>query len=201
MARIDDPQNQEESPAITEAEIDLTVLDVLDRHVTIAVAYRTITEDGAPGIFVDSTKKRFPVRGSLPVPTMTAFLRLETRINNALALDYADEDEQAQRDRELEATMEEAHERILGLIIEKTPSAFRLEQREVEGETITVRPSIELDTSQILILLGWIAGDVSVADAIARGLTAGATGARTEAEIEGEGEEAADAAPFRSSAP
>jgi hypothetical protein len=213
MARIDDEQTPDVQP-VTEAELDLTVLDALDRHVTVAVIYRTIDGDGRQGTFVDSANERFPVRGSLPVPTMTAFLRLETRINNALAF-VADDDLtpekaaelQMQRDRELEATMEEAHDRILGLIVEKTPSAFRLEQREVDDETVTVRPSIELDTSQILVLLGWIAGDISVADAIARGLTAGATGARSEAEIaaeagaaDGDAGEAAEAAPFGSSA-
>lgn len=202
-----EPAEQPVPSPISETEIDLTVIEALDRHVTVTVVYRTMNEDGAAIDFVDSQAKRFPIRGSLPVPTMTSFLRMEARINDALAATPESDKEQAASDRALEAAMEEAHARIVGLIIERTPSAFHVEEREIEGQLVKVRPAIELDTSQILVLLGWIAGDISVADAVARGLTAGQSPARSEADVAAgrggaeESEAVAPAAPFDSTTP
>jgi hypothetical protein len=190
--------------AVTEREIDLTIVEAAERNITVNVAYRLYLGEGQElGDYVGSEPRRFPIRGSLPVPLMTAFLRLETRINTALARD----DEEA--DRELEATMEDAHARIVGLIVERTPSAFDRIERDRDGEMVPVRPVIELDVSQILILLAWIAGDTSVADAVTKVLTAGRTSAKQTAEEAAriaaeadETEEAAEtAAPFGSSGP
>lgn len=186
--------------AVTEEELDLTVVERPDRRCWIDLVFREVI-DGELGDVVKSERTRFPIRGSLPVPTMTAFLRLETRINNALAQD----DDQA--DEELEKTLGEAHDRIVGLIAERTPRAFRTVDVELEedGETKTVRakPALELAVDQILVLLSWLAGDTSVADAVARALTAGRSEAKTDDELEAAalaaGPEApAAAAPFDS---
>lgn len=170
----------EPASLITEAELDLSIVEVEDRFLKVPIVFRElVTVEGGEelGDWLSSEIVRFPIRGSLPVPMMTTFLRLETRINNALAAD----DETA--DRELEHAMDDAHRRIVGLIVEKTPSALRQRTIEHDGAEKPVKPGIELDVSQILVTLSWLAGDVSVADAVARALTAGRSPARTEAEI------------------
>lgn len=153
--------------AISEGELDLSVIEAEDRFLTVKVVYRTLDADGEAADFVDSTTERFGIRGSLPVPTMTAFLRLEARINEALAAD------DTESGKLLESTMDEAHRRIVGLIVEKNPRAFRDREIEIDGEKVKVQPAIELDVSQILVLLAWIAGDTSIADAVTKALTAG----------------------------
>lgn len=193
-----------EQRLVTDREIDLTIIEADERFITVTVAYREFHgEEKELGDYLGTEPRRFPIRGALPVPLMTAFLRLETRINNALQRD----DEEA--DRELEATMEDAHARIVGLIIERSPSVFDLIEPG-EKYAAAVKPVIELDVSQILILLAWIAGDTSVADAVTKVLTAGrtqskqtaeeiaATAAGDDAELE---EGAATAAPFGSNEP
>lgn len=169
----------EQPTGISEGHLDLTVVEAEDRTLAVRVIYRELDEEGQPADFVSAETKTFPVAGALPVPMMTTFLRLETRINNALA---ADDDE---ADRELEKVMDEAHRRIVGLIVERTPTAFRETELELgERGAVKVKPAIELDVSQILVLLAWIAGDTSVADRVARALTAGRTAAMTSDEVE-----------------
>lgn len=163
---------------ISESHLDLTVVESEDRTLDVRVIYRAVDEDGEAGDYISADTKTYPIAGALPVPMMTTFLRLETRINNALAAD----DEEA--DRELEKVMDEAHRRIVGLIVERTPTAFREVELELEGRTVKAKPGIELDVSQILVLLAWVAGDVSVADRVARALTAGRSGAATSEEVE-----------------
>lgn len=180
--RTDQPPIEEpEAEAITENEIDLTVVSPEDRHLKVNVIYRSIGEDEEANDYLGQEVIRFPIRGSLPVPMMTMFLRLETRINNALGADDKD------ADRELEEVMDEAHRRIVGLIVEQTPQAFRPREVTIEGETFErAKPGIELDVSQILVLLAWVAGDTSVADAVAKALSAGRSTARHEDELEPE---------------
>lgn len=163
-------------PLVTEEELDVTIVERPDRHLKVSVTWRELLDDDVLGDAVKTEVMRFPVRGSLPVATMTTFLRLETRINEALAA----EDEEA--DRELEKTLEAAHDRIVALVAEKSLHAFRPTDLEIDngnGETRTVRakPLLEMGVDQILVILAWLAGDTSVADAVARALTAGKTGA------------------------
>lgn len=189
--------------AVTDREIDLTIIEAEERCITVTVAYREFRgEEQELGDYLGTEPRRFPIRGALPVPLMTAFLRLETRINTALQRD----DDEA--DRELEATMEDAHTRIVGLIVERSPSVFDVIERG-EKYAVPVKPVIELDVSQILILLAWIAGDTSVADAVTKVLTAGRSSARQTPEQVAEeatasdetGETAEAAVPFDSSKP
>lgn len=166
---------QTQNPAVTEEELDVTIVERPDRGLKISVVYREVNEDGELGDVVALETVRFPVRGSLPVPVMTSFLRLETRINNALAAD----DEEA--DQALERTMEEAHDRIVSLVAERSPGAFRIREMEAAGEEegvtrqVRAKPVLELAVDQILVILSWLAGDTSVADAVAKALTAGRT--------------------------
>lgn len=186
---------------ISEGHLDLTVIETEERTLDVRVVYRAVDEAGEPTDYISAATKTFPIAGSLPVPMMTTFLRLETRINNALAAD----DEEA--DRALEQVMDEAHRRIVGLIVERTPTAFREVELEHDGQTVRAKPGIELDVSQILVLLSWVAGDVTVADRVARALTAGRSGAATAEAVENgehreptleEGGEPTPATPFPS---
>lgn len=180
----------------TEQELDLTLVAPEDRGIKLYVTLRELKDDGTTGDAVGRVAERFVVRGALPVPTMTAFLRLETRINNALAAD------EETADRELEQAMQEAHDRIVDLISERRPSALDPREHTHDERTYQVRPVLELDTGQILATLSWLAGDVSVADAVARALTSGRSGAveapEDGAAADAAGVEAAASAPFDS---
>jgi hypothetical protein len=139
---------------------------------------------------------------------MTSLLRLETRINEALA-----KDDDVSADEELQKALTDAYGRIVSIIIERTPQAFRTLDTELDGEPARIRPQIELDTTQTLAVLAWISGDVSVADAVAKTVTAGRSKALTQEELVEQAEEAGEeleldpgsdeaspAAPFPSSA-
>lgn len=190
----------EPNAAISERHLDLTVVETEDRTLAVRVVFRELEEDGERGDYVSAETKTYPVAGALPVPMMTTFLRLEARINDALAAD----DDAA--DRALEQVMDEAHRRVVGLIVERTPNAFREVELELDGRKVKAKPGVELDVSQILVLLAWVAGDVSVADRVANALTAGRSGAGTAEQVaagehrepEEEGEPTA-ATPFPSS--
>lgn len=193
--------SEQEIPIATEGELDLTVIAPADRGLRVFVVFRELLAGDVLGETVAQRAERFPVRGALPIPTLTAFLRLETRINNALGADEED------ADRELEAAMTDAHDRIIGLIAERNLAAFRPCEIEVEERTVRVKPAVELDVSGILVVLAWLAGDVSVADAVARALTAGKTGAvdapdagsrQDDGEASAAVEDAEPAAPFGS---
>jgi hypothetical protein len=178
----DEPLLEQPHPqAVTEDELDLTaVTGGEDRGLTVEVIWREIREDGEEGPIVAKTAERFPIRSSLAIPMMTSLLRLEARINRALA---SEEDE---ADVALEKAMTAAHAKIVSIIIDRTPDAFK--PAEMEGKR--VQPTIELDVSQILVTLGWISGDLTVADAVAKALTSGKSGAKSEEELEREVREA-----------
>lgn len=165
---------------VSEDELDLSIIEGGERGLTVPVVYREILPDGSEeGDFVAREIKRFLVRRQLSTPMMTTFLRLETRINDALSM------EDAAADELLAKCLDEAHRRIVGLIIERTPGAFKtVRMKKNDEEAVDCRPSIELDVSQILVALSWIAGDTSVADAVAKALTAGETAAQTAEQVE-----------------
>jgi hypothetical protein len=126
--------------------------------------------------------RRYPVRRELSVPMMRRLLTIEAELNEGLADDNGDE-------RVQHATLQ-GYDEIMALIREKTPDA----------------EDLDLDTRQVLVMLSWLAGDNSVADAIARALTAGVSGAKSAEELEDpevdptvEGEDAGLATPFDSS--
>lgn len=172
--------------AATEDRLDLTALTPADdRELRVEVIWREVTEDG-PGQIVERTEQDFPIRSSLSIPTMTSLLRLETSINKALAED----DEEAEVG--LEKALARAHAKIVEIITDRSPGAFRArEVGEQPGEKAAVG-SLELDVSQILMTLAWLAGDTSVADAVARTLSAGRSPAKTEEELEADRVEAGD---------
>lgn len=127
----------------------------------IAPATRTLTlsvrlGDG-PRADVD-----FAVRGRLDTDRMIDALQLETQINEALKTDDSEG-----LIRALDAGNKYVRELLLEL-----------------NEPETVPEKLHLDEQQTLMLLAWISGDVSVADAIARVITAGVTGALSEEELD-----------------
>lgn len=169
-----------DTPAVSEEELDLTaVTGSEDRGLTVEVVWREIREDEEEGAIVAKTAERFPIRSSLAIPMMTSLLRLEARINGALASDEED------ADRALEKGLTAAHAKIVSLIVDRTPAAFT--EGEMEGKA--VRPSIELDVAQILVTLSWISGDLTVADAVAKALTGGRSASKTAEQLESEAEE------------
>lgn len=171
-----------EPSAVTEDELDLTaVTGGEDRGLKVEVLWREILEDGELGSIVARTTERYPIRSSLAIPMMTSLLRLEARINRALASEKGDDAETG-----LEAAITAAHAKIVSIITDRTPDAFKVGEMEGKG----VQPVIELDVSQILVTLGWISGDLTVADAIAKTLTGGRSASKSAEDLEREAAEA-----------
>lgn len=176
---------QEPRNPVSLQRLDLTALDPEeDREFVIAVVWREKREKGGDetaslGPIVKIEVTSFPVRESLPIPTMTSLLRLEAGINESLA----DTDEEA--NRAVERGLDRAHAKIVQIITDRSPGAF--DEREIDGKTCV--GSLELDTAQILMALAWIAGDTSVADAVAKTLTAGRSSAQTIEEVAAEAAE------------
>lgn len=123
-----------------------------------ATRFISLTVDtGAGGM----QKMRFPVRGDLSIPEVARLRRVEKTMEDATGDDDTT--------RLLDA-FEDLHDLIATLVREKTPDA----------------PELQITYQQAMPLLSWLAGDVSVADKIARTLTDGQTGARTAEEASAE---------------
>lgn len=186
---------QDYTPAATEDFLDLTVAQSPDRKTALEVYYREILASGELGDVVKVERVIFAVRGNLPIPMMTSLLRTEESINAALA------DVESQDEEHLSAAMRNAHDRIIGILFERNPAALRPRDVEVEDRgTVRVKPSIELDPAQVLLFLSWVSGDLSIADLMARVLTAGRSGAidADDSAAEDTAAEGADPVPFAS---
>lgn len=168
-----------EEPLVTSQDLDLEILEDEPRNLRVPVNYYRVKDDGELGDFVSQEWLRYPIRSQLPIPTMTSLLRLEARINEAMA-----SDDDAEADGRLQEAITDAYRRIVSIIVERTPRAFRELETELDGRKVMIRPEIELDTTQILATLAWISGDNSVADAVARTVTAGRSTALNREELE-----------------
>lgn len=170
------------APAVSEQELDLTaVVPGEDRFLRMEILWREVTDDEEEplGRVIAKTSERFPVRANLAIPTMTSLLRSEAEINRSLAEEDPDD-----ANAGLEKALGLAHRRIVAVLTDRSPRAFS--ERQMEGQT--VRGVVELDTSQILVTLAWIAGDISVADAVAKALTAGKSESKTPEQLAAEAE-------------
>lgn len=129
------------------------------------------------------TTRTFTIRGRLDVDRMVAYLQLEKQINEALAGD---------EETTLIEALDAANRVIRDLLLDLNAPE-------------DVPEKLGLDEQQILVLLAWISGDISVADAIAHALTGGISGTKTAEELGADtdadaGADRADAAaPFSSS--
>lgn len=113
----------------------------------LAPADRQIT------VTVAGERRAFPIRGSMPIPKMIRLLRLETRINLAYAEEPAAEGKPVE---ELADVFQDIYDEIFNVIRERTPDA----------------PDFDLDENQALAILGFIAGDDSVAQAVTAAIAA-----------------------------
>ncbi len=104
-------------------------------------------------VTVNGERKTFSIRGSMPIPKMIRLLRLETRINLAYAGEPVSEGGDVE---ELADVFQDIYDEIFNVIRERTPDA----------------PEFDLDENQALAILGFIAGDDSVAQAVAVAIAA-----------------------------
>lgn len=146
-----------EQPLVTRDELDLSLVSPAGRTLKLPVAIED--EDGR---VVRRETRAFRIRGRLDTDRMIEFLQLETTINEALAAT----DEASHR--ELVAALDAGNQSIRNLLCELNDD---------------VPLKLRLDEQQILATLAWISGDISVAEAIARVLTGGESGAQTEEEL------------------
>lgn len=107
-------------------------------------------------LFVEKQPRVFPVPDDLDVLTMARLLKLETDMNNV------DETTDDFADRYVE-TLEKANDEIANIVLIRTPDAPALDPLGVKA---------------IAGVLAWIAGDLSVADAVAKAITAGRSPAK-----------------------
>jgi hypothetical protein len=148
---MSEPEREQTLPLVTDDELDLSLLVRSDRYLT--VEYR---ED-------DKIKqRRLPVRGDADVDSYVRWVVLERRINEALDMPMTTLEEEEAAGDVVKKALEDALDEVHGLLRERTPDAPR--------PLMTVR--------QILLTLKWLAGDASVADAVAKAITAGAAVAR-----------------------
>lgn len=141
-------------PLVTEEHLNLSMIAPRTRRITLSVKL-----DGA-------TRHRdvdYKIRGRLDTDRMVEFLQLETQINEALKVD-------SKAELLIEA-LDAGNTAVRELLLELNPAE-------------TVPAKLHLDEQQTLMTLAWISGDVTVADAIARVVTAGITGALSEEELE-----------------
>lgn len=143
-------------PLVTEEHLNLSLLAPRARKLTLSVK-----PDGEPA----HRPIDYKIRGRLDTDRMVEFLQLETQINEALK-DGAD----AAADKLVEA-LDAGNTAVRELLLELNPAEL-------------VPAKLHLDEQQTLMTLAWISGDVSVADAIARVITAGVTGALSEEELD-----------------
>lgn len=141
-------------PLVSEEHLNLSLLAPTQRKLTLSVKL-----DGAPR----HSDVDYKIRGRLDTDRMVGFLQLETQINEALKSD-------APTDRLIEA-LDTGNSAIRELLLELNAAE-------------TVPAKLHLDEQQTLMTLAWISGDVTVADAIARVITAGVTGALSEEELD-----------------
>lgn len=141
-------------PLVTEEHLNLSLLAPGARKLTLPVKL-----DGA----ARHSDVNYRIRGRLDTDRMVEFLQLETQINEALKPDAPTE--------KLIDALDTGNTSIRELLLELNAAD-------------TVPAKLHLDERQTLMTLAWISGDVTVADAIARVITAGVTGALSEEELD-----------------
>ena len=120
-----------------------------------------VPEERALTLTVGGERRAFPVAGSVSLLQMVAMLRAERRLRQAL--DTGDDSD------EIEASAEAALDLLTLIVRERTPDA----------------PALDVDVRQLLLTFRYLAGDDSVADAVAHVLTDGEP-AQTADELERE---------------
>lgn len=138
-------------PLVSEEHLNLALIAPVARKLTLSVKY----EGRDSHSDVD-----FKIRGRLDIDRMIEFLQLETQINDALR-DTSD----AAGHKLLDA-LDAGNTAIRDLLLDLNPPA-------------DVPPKLHLDEQQVLMTLGWISGDSTVANAIADTITAGVSKALT----------------------
>lgn len=113
-----------------------------------------VPEDRTINVTVAGERHSFPIRGSMPIPKMIRLLRLETRINLAYAGEPYRVEEGEPVVEELADVFQDIYDEINAVVRERTPDA----------------PDLELDENQAMAILGYIAGDESVAQAVTAAL-------------------------------
>jgi hypothetical protein len=153
--------------ADTKRHLDLFALTPDDRTVSIAVRVATTDEEGKR-VLGPVEQRTWRFAGELSVPTVIRLLRYEQRVNEAIGLP-----DEAESERACEVILQEAYEEIIGLARALNP----------------IEPDIELELNgqTLLILLGWLAGDVTVADAVIAAITAGKSAEELAASLKKEG--------------
>jgi hypothetical protein len=135
--------------------LDLYDLAPQDRSVALGVRVAHVGESGKRTLGpMERREFRFP--GELPVPTIIRLLAYEERTKAAIAITDTRASELA-----CQTIINEAYDDILNI-------ARGLNE---------IEPDVELDINaqQLLILLGWLAGNVTVAQAVIDAITAGKT--------------------------
>lgn len=150
-------------PIVTDGELDLDLIAPPDRWLSFSFVVRA--EDG--DLIVGREKLRVAVPGSLSVPQMAKFLRLESRTHEALA-------DGLNGDEILEATVVAAALEIADVIAELNPGLFAPFDLDTSDGPVRARRRLELTAEQTIVSLAWLAGGGSVADEVAKALTAGA---------------------------
>lgn len=181
------------APAVTDAELDLDLLQPEVRYLALSFVVREHHGDDRSGDIVARDRQRLAIPGTLSVPQMIRLLRLEAAAHDAIAVEGDD--------APLERAINAAADAIGDIIAELNADLFLPYNLELAGETRRVIRRLELTPESALITLSWLAGGGSVADEVARALTAGASDAVDEtAAADGEAE---GGAPFgsRSSGP
>lgn len=158
-------ERDETKPLVTDEELDLELLVTADRILRAPVRNEQTGR---------AEYRRFPISSQLSIPSTIRLYKIETALNDALRVD--DDDEAA--DASLSA-LERAQREIHKLILERTPDA----------------PEPELDVQQALVLISWLSGSTTVADLIAKTLTAGYASSKTEEQLAAERAERNDAEP------
>jgi hypothetical protein len=147
--------------------LDLYDLAPKDRTVTLGLRIAT-TDEAGKRTLGPLVRREFRFRGDFPVPTVIRLLGYEERVKAAIGIQDAEKSEVA-----CQAILVEAYEEILDLARSLNP----------------IEADIELDVNgqQMLVLLAWLAGNASVAEAVIDAITAGKSLEEIEAGLTSEG--------------
>lgn len=170
---------------VTDGELDLDLIAPPDRWISVSFLARAEDDDR----IVNRERMRVAIPGTLSVPQVAKFLRLETRTHQALA-------DEVNGDEALEQTVGQAAREIADVIAELNPTLFDPVDVDTADGTVRARRRLELSAEQTLVTLAWLSGGGSVADEVAKALTAGAAAASDEPADDDGGTEGG--APFES---
>lgn len=154
-------------PLVTADELDLSIVFPKDRILRIPVAGPR-DDAGGPAV------RAYAVRGRLSVDDMGRLLELETKLDDALQirrarlLEPGTHDEVTDEERQVIAAVQDANAFIRQILVARNDD---------------VPEDLGMDEEAVMVAMSWLVGDVSVADAVARAITAGASGSKTEEEI------------------